>query len=259
METARLSKKRMLLPALVLAVAVVLVGALLAGCGSATSPQAGTQAAGTLLDVIVVSGQGEATSMPDKATIEISVQNDGATSAAALDACSKDTQKLLDRLKAEGVADKNIETAGVVVYPNRYYDSETGQEKTVGYRATNSITVTFDDLTTVGDIYAAATEAGADYIYGPTWELADDNNAVLTALADAVENARVKAEALAATQGVELGDAIIITEGGVSVPSAIYGRAEAGYAADSAVTAPPISPQKIEVTASVSVTYPMVR
>jgi uncharacterized protein YggE len=256
-------KRRALALAATSAVALVLLAVLIAGCGGATSAEEGTQTSGgsgSLLNVIVVSGTGQVTTLPDKATIQVSTENDGSTAAEALDANSQETQKVLDRLKAEGVADKAIETANVVVYPNRYYDPETGQEKTVGYRAQNSITVTFEDFTLMAKVFAAVTEAGADNVYGPSWQLSEDNPAVLTALTKAVENARIKAEAIATAQGVELGEAIIISEGSSYVPSPMYeARAAVGAGTDSAVMPPPISPENMEVTASVTVTYPMNR
>jgi len=195
----------------------------------------------------------------DEASIQVSVENDAATAAEALDANSKDTQKVLDRLKAEGIADKAIETANVVVYPNRYYDQQSGQEKTTGYRAQNTVTVTFDDLSVIGDVFAAVIEAGADNVYGPSWQLSEDNAAVATALTLAIANARSKAEALAADQGVQLGEALIINESSVSQPYPMFDERAAKAGADSSVTPPPINPQNMEVIASVTVTYRMNR
>ena len=213
-----------------------------------------------LINTIIVLGTGKVTTLPDEATIQVSVENDGATAAEALDANSKDMQKVLDRLKAEGIADNAIETANVVVYPNRYYDQQSGQEKTTGYRAQNTVTVTFSDLSLIGDVYAAMTEAGADSVSGPNWQLSEDNPAVTAALTRAIANARVKAEAIAADQGVQLGEALIISESSVSQPYLVYAeKAAAGMRADSSVTPPPISPENMEVTASVTVTYRMSR
>ncbi len=263
MATVHSFRKSTLLKTIALVGTVIIAGVLVVGCGTANSPQAGTEISGnpgSLVNVIVVSGRGLTTSLPDEATINVSVENDGATAAAALDANSKDTQKVLDRLKAEGVADSAIETANVVVYPNRYYDSDTGQEKTTGYRAQNSVTVTFTDFELMADVFAAVTEAGADSVHGPSWQLSEDNPAVLTALTKAVENARIKAEALAQAQGVNLGEAIVITEGSVSTPYPVYyDRQETSAGMDSSVTPPPLNPQNIEVSATVSVTYPMER
>lgn len=257
-----LMKKALPLTAVLIA-ALVLVGALLAGCGDDTSTQEETQAvndSNSLINTIIVSGNGKVTTLPDEATIQVGVENDGATAAEALDANSKDMQKVLDRLKAEGIADEAIETSNVVVYPNRYYDQASGQEKTTGYRAQNTVTVTFTDLALIGDVYAAMTEAGADTVYGPNWQLSEDNPAVTTALTRAIANAQVKAEAIAADQGVQLGEALIISESSVSQPYLAYAEKAAGGAAmDSSVTPPPISPENMEVTASVTVTYRMNR
>ena len=142
--------------------------------------------------------------------------------------------------------------------PIRSYDPNYRQAKTTGYRAQNTVTVTFDDLSVIGDILAAVTEAGADSVYGPTWTLSDDNPAVTTALSRALANARMKAEAIAADQGVGLGDAIIISESSASQVYPVYDtRAEAAAGIDGSVTPPSISPQNMEVTASVTVTYRM--
>jgi len=262
MTTDHPRKKKALLLIAVLAAALALIGLLLAGCGG-TSAQEGTQTAGasdSLINTIIVSGMGKVTTLPDEATVQVSVENDGATAAEALDANSKDMQKVLDRLKAEGIADKAIETANVVVYPNRYYDQQSGQEKTTGYRAQNTVTVTFTDLALIGNVYAAMTEAGADTVYGPSWQLSEDNPAVTTALTRAIANARMKAEAIAADQGAQLGESLIISESSASQIYPIYDkRAAAEEGMDSSVTPPPINPENMEVTASVTVTYRMNR
>jgi uncharacterized protein len=213
-----------------------------------------------LINTIIVSGTGKVTTPPDEATIQVGVENDGATAAEALSANSTDMQKVLDRLKAEGMADNAIETANVVVYPNRYYDQQSGQEKTTGYRAQNTVTITFSDLSPIGGVYAAMTDAGASSVSGPNWQLSEDNPAVTTALTRAIANARLKAEAIAADQGVQLGEALIISESSVSQPYLVRAeKAAAGTGTYSWVNPPPISLQNMEVTASVTVTYRMSR
>jgi uncharacterized protein YggE len=258
--TSHALNKKLVLLALALAVTLAISGVVVAGCGVSNEQQGVDlqNGSGSLINVINVSGTGKVSTLPDKATIQVSVQSDGATSAAALDANSKDMKKVLDRLKAEGIADTAIETASVVVYPNRYYDQATGQEKTTGYRAENTITVTFTDFKRIGDIYAAVTEAGADNIYGPNWELSENNPATATALTRAIANAKSKAEAIAADQGVQLGDAIIISESSASQPYPIYSDSAAGAkSSDGSVTPPTIVPINMDVTASVTVTYRM--
>jgi uncharacterized protein len=216
--------------------------------------------AADLFDTIIVSGTGKVTTLPDKATIQAGVEADAATAAEALDANSQRMRPLLDRLKAEAIADNAIETANVVVYPIRYYDPQSGQEKTTGYRAQNTVTVTLSDLSRVGAVYAAAMEAGADSVSGPTWQLVDDTPSVTAALTRAIATARAKAEAIASDQGVGLGEALIIREDSASQPFVAFAAKTAAALRDEAsVVPPPISPENIEVTASVAVTYRMIR
>jgi hypothetical protein len=243
----------------ILAVAMLL----LAGCqSSSNAPAAGTDATGTLaIETITVNGEGKVSVTPDEAIVSVAVETDAADAASALDTNSKDMQKVLDALKAQGIKDTEIETANVAVYPNRQYDPQTGKETLVGYRAQNSVTVTLTDLTKVPAVFAAATEAGANNITGPVWQLSDNNQAVNEALTRATENALGKAQTLATASGVKVGSILVLNEGSVSSPPIFYAdqALASGASKDSSVTPPPTSPQMIEVTASVTATYRMER
>lgn len=250
-------------------VAVLVVTGLLfvlAGCGAGSSgAETGVPIAtvagssidqGTLLDTITVTGTGKVSTLPDEAVIQIGVETTAQTAAAALDTNSKQTQKVLEGLKAAGVPDAAIETTTVTVYPDRSYDEKTGKEKTIGYKAMNMVSVTLTDFGVIGEVYAAATEAGANNIYGPNWQLSENSQAVTQALARAAENARIKAEALAAAQGVKAGDVLILNESSSTFPYYDVART-AGE--DASVTPPPVIPQSIDVTATVSATYRLER
>ena len=197
---------------------------------------------------------------PDEAVVSVAVETDAADAASALDTNSKDMQKVLDALKAQGIKDTEIETANVAVYPNRQYDPQTGKESLVGYRATNSVTVTLTDLTKVPAVFAAATEAGANNITGPMWQLSDNNQAVKEALTRATENALGKAQTLATASGVKVGSILVLNEGSVSTPPIVLrDRSVRRRRRRTRVTPPPTSPQMIDVTASVTATYRMER
>ena len=57
------------------------------------------------------------------------------------------------------------------------------------------------DFKLIGPVFAAAAEAGANNISGPTWQLSENSQAEAQALTIAAANARAKAEALAAAKG----------------------------------------------------------
>ena len=258
--------KRVTLRGGVVVVGLGFVVLTLAGCASG-SAQAGAQATevtttpvstevqNPLFDTITVSGTGTVNTLPDEAIIQIAVETSATTAAAALDANSKQTQKVLARLKADGVPDSAVETTNVAVYPNRTYDPKTGQETTAGYQATNSVNVTLTDFKVIGPVFAAATEAGANNISGPTWQLSENSQAEAQALTKAAANARAKAEALAAAQGVTVGDVLILNETSTSPIQPIYNATAGSGATTPSVTPPPVSPQNVEVTANVSITY----
>jgi uncharacterized protein YggE len=218
--------------------------------GTGITPAVAVGAANT----ITVTGNATESSAPDEAVLTLTVESDGTDPGAALNANAVSVQKVLDRLKSEGVAAEAIETTNVSVYPIRTYNPDTGQEKLTGYRAQNSVTVTLADAKQVGKVLSAAVEAGANIVSGPVWKLSDDTAAVAAALKKAVANARTKAEALAEAQGVKVGDVVMMNESSVQVP--VY---PVYYATDSAkaggVMDTPISAASLDVTATVTITY----
>jgi uncharacterized protein YggE len=203
-----------------------------------------------------MSGTGTVHAFPDEAIIQVSVQNTASTAAAALDANSTKTNNVLSRLKADGIPDSAIQTTGVAVYPNFSYDSSTGQQRAAGYQATNSVTVTLTDFKLIGQVFAASTEAGANDVSGPTWQLSEKSQAMGQALAKAADNARTKAQALAATEGVTIDKVLILSE---TSTQSIFPEASTAGSAQSqtapSVTPPPVTPQNIDVTENIMVTY----
>ncbi|NLO28106.1 MAG: SIMPL domain-containing protein [Actinobacteria bacterium] len=210
----------------------------------------------TAPNTITVIGKATVTSAPDEAVIRLTVESDGADPAAAMNVNSTSVAEVMERLKAEGIESTAIETANVSVFPNRQYNPQTGEENLIGYRAQNTITVTLKDAAVIGKVLAAAVEAGVNNFSGPVWGLRDDGAAVAEALAQAVADARTKAEALATAQEVKVGGVIMMNEGSVEMPSAqVYYESYDLGAGASKVMPAPISPATLDVTASVTVTY----
>ena len=207
------------------------------------------------MNTVTVNGQATVTTPPDEAVVVLTVENDAPVAADAMNATSTETQKMVDRLKSDGIPESAIQTSSITLYPVRTYDPQSGKETLTGYRAQNSIKVTLKDAAMVAKVLAAGVETGATLVSGPDWRLRDDSQAVNEALKQAVANARTKAESLAAAEGIALGEVLIMNEGTVQVPVVpIYSEARA--AADSVkVVEPPVSSGNLDVTATVTVTY----
>jgi uncharacterized protein YggE len=105
-------------------------------------------------------------------------------------------------------------------------------------------------------VFAAATEAGANNVSGPTWQLSENSQAMGQALTKAADNARSKAQALATAEGVKIGQILILSETSTqSFIPPIYAAGSAQSQSGPSVAPPPVTPQNIDVTASMQVTY----
>jgi uncharacterized protein YggE len=194
---------------------------------------------------ITVSGIGKVKAAPDQASFSFGVETQGATAGEALAANNEAVQTVIDAVKGQGIDEANIQTQSVSVYP-RY--SEDGQI-IVGYTASNTVSVLIEDLEQVGAVVDAAASAGANQVYGPNLSIADQTELYKEALANAYDDARDKAEAVAAAAGVALGPVVNVVEGGAVYP--VAGVAEA--AADGGGV--PIQPGLQEIQASLTVTF----
>jgi uncharacterized protein YggE len=122
-----------------------------------------------------------------------------------------------------------------------------------GYQAVNQVDVTVRDISKVGAIIDDSVKAGANLSNGITFQLSDQNQGVDQALADAVANARSKAETLAGAGDAQLGQVVSIQEGSGYTPPIYYGRDMAASSAGAAAT--PIQPPTLETQVSVTVTW----
>jgi uncharacterized protein YggE len=224
------------------AVLLVLVAGAFAGVGRPDS--AGGASAPS--EGITVNGVGTVKAVPDEAQMSFGVQTEAATSREALARNSTQMERVLAALRAAGIAEKDIQTQDVSVWPR--YDT-TGEEAE-GYTARNSVTVTIHELDKAGAVIDAATRAGANEVSGPMLSSSGRERLEAKALEAAVDNARKKAEALAKAAGVGLGRVTAMVEGGGSPGPVMLEAARAS--ADKAV---PIQPGQEEVQATVTITF----
>ena len=178
---------------------------------------------------ITVTGEASISRAPDMATISVGVTTVGETASAALTQNSADMQKVIDRLKASGVAETDLQTTGLSVNPNWTSSKLSGGQEIDGFTAMNSLTVGIRDLEKLGAVLDAVVQDGANTLNGVTFGLVDPRPVLDEARKDAVADARRKADLLATAAGVKLGDLVSITDaGGYSGGPAPMFRADAG-------------------------------
>jgi uncharacterized protein YggE len=194
---------------------------------------------------ITVTGTGSANAVPDIAEWSFGVQADADSASAALESASASIRRVLGALRDAGIADKDLKTEQVSVYPRTSEDGLT----VVGYSASTSVRAVIRELGAAGQVLDATVAAGANQVYGPTLRLSDARAQYQAAVDAALDDARARAEAIAAKAGVELGAPVAIVESG--------GGGDVAYAEGAAVrdASVPIEPGQEEVTATLSVTY----
>lgn len=233
--------------ALIAAIAVmVILAAALAGTALAKSaPALPADAAGR---TVSVSGNAQVTLTPDIATIAIGTQTQGTGVTAARDANSKLMEKVFAALKAQGVdTDKDVKTTNFTI--NAVYDAEG--KVTKDFSVSNNVQVTIRQLDKLGIIMQAATDAGANTVGGLSFDKENREDAYNQALVKAIENARLRAQALAKSAGTTLGAVVSASENGSYNPWPIY----YGRGAYDLAGGVPMSSGSLQVSASVSVIF----
>lgn len=196
---------------------------------------------------ITVSGTGRVTAAPDQASISIGVQITAPTLAEATKQASDAMGKVLDAIKAEGIDAKEIQTSSYTVNPITNY-KEGESPKVTGYQVTNIVTVKVKNLETVGKVLDAGMGAGANYLGGVSFGIADPTKFESDARTAAVKDAMSKAQTLATAAGVKLGKVVAISEGTVNVPQPpLPSRASAQDSASPG----PIETGSLEISADV--------
>ncbi|MGE3269842.1 MAG: SIMPL domain-containing protein [Chloroflexota bacterium] len=213
--------------------------------------RAAPQAADDLRSTVTVVGDGRVTVQPDLATITFSVEANAPTLAEAQADASTRMQSVIDALTGQGIARDDIRTSRLSANP--VYD-EKDRTVITGYRANNSVQVKLRDLSTVGQVVDSITAAGANRVDGLSFSVENIEEPKNQARAQAMQNARVKADQLASLAGMRVTGVKSIQESDASSPPVPYAAAAPARAE---AAAPPVEPGTQEVRTQVTVTYIM--
>ena len=228
------------LVALVVAVTVVA-----AGHGQPvflTSPLASSSTASPDAGVIT-SGDASVSKKPDTAFLYAGVESQQTTASAAQSDLASKAAKLIARVKALGVADKDLNTSGYSVGP---VYTPSGQTIS-GYQASEQLQITWHDVNTVGKALDGIVQEGGATNISASFGLADSKAAQAEARTLAIADARSRAQAMAAAAGVSLGRVTRISD----ITSSGLPSARFAVAAAPAATQLPVGELNVTVTVEV--------
>ncbi len=202
---------------------------------------------------ITATGEGRVAVAPDMATISVGVTTQQKTAAATLAENNKATAAVLERLKADGVAPRDLQTSGLSLSPlwdrQISQSSQNNPPKISGYVASNTIVVRLRDLAKLGEILDSTVGQGANQFNGLSFGLQDPKPSEDAARRAAVADAMARAHLYASAAGVRLGRILSISE-----PSsrAVPEMAMARMAASDGV---PIAEGELSISAQVTIVF----
>jgi uncharacterized protein YggE len=201
-------------------------------------------------NTITVNGTGIVRAAPDMASIELGVEVFNNDIQMAFKDSNTRQAAITEAVKATGVAAEDIITSNFSAgFGSRYTPEGTEMQ---GYYVNNTIRVIVRDITKIGEVINVALGAGANSLYGLSFDLADRTALESQARALAMADAESRAQEYATLIGAQLGEVVVIVESGYSInlplPFANVERAQAG---GNAV----ISTGQLDVQMSVQVVY----
>ena len=241
---------------------------MLAGAAAVRPVPAGAQPGGDSdqFTGVRVRGQGTVTARPDVAFLSLGTSVLRDTPGAAFDTASGRIATLTEALRANGVAENDIQTRELSLFPEyRNLPPPAPGEpppppQLVGWRARYFVAAKIRDFTRLGGTVDAAVRALGEeaVVQGISFGIEDTDALVARARDEAVSNARAKAEQMAARAGARLGRLISLEE--ISSPGPTPVRAPTAVPAPQrpAAAAPaeaPVSPGEQTITVIVEAVW----
>jgi len=256
-------KKRWLILSGVI-LAVILIGA--AGCvygeGAQVTPPsiagymgAPIVASGQQQVGLWVNGEGKSKATPDIVLLSLGIEADSKTVARAQQDAAQAMDAVMKALKANGVADKDIQTQRFSIVAVRQWIEDQQREIITGYRVTNAVIAKIRQVDKAGTVIDAVAEAGGNLtrIDSIDFSIDDPTPYYNEAREKAIGDAMAKAKQMAGSADISLGKLIYMSESTPYVPQV----AVRNYAMEAAAPAPTtaISPGELEIQVNVQMVY----
>jgi len=153
--------------------------------------------------LISVMGMGEASTVPDRATVTLAVE----ARAKALDAAQAEADGVVAKVLAVtdglGIERDRVQTTGIQINPE--FDWRPEGRRMLGYLVQRQVTVEVRDLTKLGTLMEQALATGVNNVSPPALSSSKSKELYRAALRAAAEDAMRNADELADSLGADLG------------------------------------------------------
>jgi uncharacterized protein YggE len=193
---------------------------------------------------------------PDIVTVSAGVSTQARTAVEAMRLNATQMTSVIDRIKALGIAERDIQTTGISLGAMYDYNQQTQRQVFRGYQASNRVSVKLRQIDRTGEVLDALVAAGATDLNGPDWSIDDDTAARAQARRKAMETAH--AQALEYARGAGYSDIRLleVSETIARQPPMPYLRQ---VRAEASLASTPVQPGMVQSGVTVQVTYEMTR
>jgi len=202
---------------------------------------------------------------PDKVSVTLGAETQEKTAKEAATKNAELMDAIINNLKELGLSTNEISTSYYNIYPVYEYPPIIYEKSIVppdpqtpiliGYRVTNTITITTSANANVGSIIDAAIDAGANQVQGVSYFVSEDVQRQMNRqlIEQAVLDAKTKAENALSPFNMQIVGVKSINLNDMYFP--VYSYEKSIAFAESVAAPTPILPSQQQVSASVSVTF----
>ncbi|MBL8271844.1 SIMPL domain-containing protein [Steroidobacter sp.] len=169
---------------------------------------------------ISVSGQGEIQAEPDRALVTLGIEARKLKMEEARAEVSKTVDAVLKLTRDLKIDPKYVRTTRINIQPEYNWDNNARERNLIGYFVSRQVEVELRDLDKLGSLLEKSFDLGVNQVGDPRLDSSKRRDLEREALAKAVADAKLNAEAVAKAAGARIGAprSIAASSGYVSPP-----------------------------------------
>jgi uncharacterized protein YggE len=204
---------------------------------------------------IYMEGLGKATMTPDIAVMTFGISSTNKSVSEAQKQNSKEMNALIDKIKATGVLETDLQTKDYSAYEKTEWNPVTQKSESAGWIVSQSLAVKIRDAQKISTIVEIAGQNGATSISGPTFTVDDQSKYEAVAREMALADAKQKADTIAKALGLKIDRVVSYSEYKEDAISPMYGAKEMGMGGGVLSSSPAIQTGTQEMKLRATVTY----
>jgi len=208
--------------------------------------------------IVSVSGQGEVQTEPDQAIVTLGIESRKPRLEDARSDVTKAVDSVLKLTRDLKIDQKYVRATRINVQPEYNWDANAKERNLIGYFVSRQVEVDLRDLDKLGTLLEKATDLGVNQMGDPRLESSKRRDLEREALAKAVQDARLNAEAIGKAAGAKIGNARTITASSGFTPVPMARMKTMAMSAEAADASQTYQSGQMTFTGNVQVEYDLI-